>query len=81
MKVELTQAGANITGRVLYAKTLASKQLDFDFDSGGNTSSIVLNYTGNGYGVPQMTIFYGYSTLILAGVNNLYSGGIILLVC
>jgi len=76
VKVELTQSGADIAARALYAKYLWGNHLGFDFDaSTSNVLNIATSYTSSNYGVAETTLsLYGTSRLILSGVNT-YTGG------
>lgn len=56
VKIELTQSGADIAGRVIYAKYTNDGQLGFDFDTGGNDNSIALSYGDAGYGISQVSL-------------------------
>jgi len=56
VKVELTQAGPDIAGRVVYAKYVSGSQLGYNFDVGGNSQTVATSSTANGYGVAQMTL-------------------------
>ena len=55
VKVELTQSGADIAGRVLYAKYLSGNVLGFDFDTGGNNQFIATSFASAGYGAYTVT--------------------------
>jgi fibronectin-binding autotransporter adhesin len=76
VKIELTQVGSDIQGRVLYAKYLLSQNgLGFDFDTGGNGSGIATSYTGGGYGAAEITIVTHDNSKLRYQVANTYSGG------
>ncbi|MDD2599762.1 MAG: autotransporter-associated beta strand repeat-containing protein [Kiritimatiellae bacterium] len=79
VKVQLTQSGANITGKVLYAKYLDSvSMLGYNFDTGGLDNSIATAYTTGGYGAAETTISIdSHSTLTLSGTNS-YLGGTVI---
>lgn len=74
--VELTQTGADIAARVIYAKYISASgaSLGFDFDEGGSTHNIATSPSTDGYGVSQITLLFGPRTkLMLSGVNT-YTG-------
>ncbi len=75
VKVELTQVGADIRGRAVYAKYTANNMLGFNFDTGGNNGTVVTSYTAGGYGLTQLllTPATDRAKLTLAGVNT-YTG-------
>lgn len=56
VKIELTQAGADIEGRTVYAKNVSGSQLGYDFDSGGTESTLAASSSVNGYGVAQTVL-------------------------
>jgi len=75
VKVELTQSGSDIAGRVLYAKYHSSglNVIGYDFDAGGGTdNSIATSYTAGGYGISLLSLTATH-ILTLSGVNT-YSG-------
>jgi len=75
VKVELTQLGAGITARAVYAKFLLGNQLGFDFDTGGTAYTVATSYSSSNYGVAETTLsLYSSSRLILSGINS-YTGG------
>lgn len=76
VKVELTQLGAGIAARGLYAKYLLGNKLGYDFDQvSSNTLYVATSYANSNYGVAETTLsLYGASRLILSGANT-YSGG------
>lgn len=81
VKVELTQSGADIAGRVLYSKyynSVGNNVLGFDFDSGGTGNTTATSYTSPGYGITQIRLAPSAdsSTLTLTGVNT-YTGATI----
>ena len=75
VKVELKQAGADITGRAVYAKYINGSNLNFDFDTGGNAGTIATGAGANGYGAAGITIAFGTNSVVtLAGFSS-HSGG------
>ena len=56
VKIELTQSGPDIAGRVIYAKYTNDGQLGFNFDTGGNDNTIALSYGDAGYGISQVSL-------------------------
>lgn len=77
VKVELTQSGADIAARAVYAKYLLNQNsLGFDFDTGGNNQAIAISYAAGGYGAAETTALFVNegTTITLTGVNT-YSGG------
>lgn len=76
VKVELTQSGSDITGKVLYARYIGGSDLTFNFDSGGNAGTIATAPNAAGYGAASTTVTLGYNSsgeITLAGANT-YSG-------
>jgi autotransporter-associated beta strand protein len=72
-KIELTQEGADIAARVVYAKYLLSQNNPgFDFDQGGATGSIATSFAVGGYGICQLRL-RAESRLVLTGANT-FSG-------
>ena len=76
VKVEFTQVGPDIAARAVYAKYLSNTfQLGYNFDTGGNATSVATSSGGSGYGVSQITLnTTGGSILTLSGANT-YTGG------
>jgi autotransporter-associated beta strand protein len=77
VKVQLTQAGADIYGTVLYAKYISANVLGQNFDTLGGTSTQVIatSSTASGYGAATTTLTFGaIGTITLSGANT-YSGG------
>ena len=75
VKVELTQSGANIAGRVVYARYIVGSQLGYDFDTGANENDIATGHTSPGYGAAETTLNLNlHSKLTLSGSNS-YIGG------
>jgi len=70
VKVELTQAGADIAARAVYAKYITGSQLGFDFDTGGSVGTIAESASANGYGVAQTVLLsaavLGYEPFLTA---------------
>lgn len=78
VKIELTQAGTNIAGRVLYAKYLLTQDSrGFDFDTGGTSSGIATSYAAGGYGAAQTTLMSHPNSKLTLSAANSYSGGTI----
>lgn len=79
VKVELTQSGADIAARAVYAKYVAGSQLGFDFDKGGTAVAIVSTTNdASGYGVPETTLTtYPTAWLKLSGTSS-YAGGTVI---
>lgn len=72
VKIELAQAGEDITARVLYVKyynSLNNNLLGFDFDTGGTSMDIATSFVTGGYGLCQLRLLRTH-TLTLAGVNT-----------
>jgi len=76
VKVELTQSGADIAARGVYAKYISGTNAGFDFDtSTSNVLTVATSYGGNHYGAAESTFnFYRHSRLTLSGTNS-YVGG------
>lgn len=76
VKVEFTQVGADIAARGVYAKYISDdNKLGYDFDKGGNSTTIATSSSAVGYGISQITLnTTGSSKLTLAGINS-YNGG------
>ena len=56
VKVMFTQVGDDVYGKAVYAKYMKNcASIDFDFDSGGNSTSIATSRTGTGYGACEIT--------------------------
>jgi len=75
VKVELSQLGAGITARAVYAKYVLDNHLGFDFDTGGTALAIATSYATGNYGAAETTLSLNSSPrLILSGINS-YTGG------
>ena len=78
VKLELTQDGADVKGRVLYAKYYNSQNvnvLGYDFDKGGTTTSIATSFGNGAYGLCQLRLYdHGMPRLRLTGTNT-FTGG------
>jgi len=78
VKVELTQVGADVAARALYAKYVGGFQLGYDFDSGGTPSAVATSASSDGYGVAQISLTTDRtSTLKLAGTNSYSCGTVV----
>ena len=76
VKVELTQSGADIAARAIYAKNLSGGTLGYNFDPAPNNSTIATSLTADGYGVAETELIYT-ATLTLTE-QNIYSGNTII---
>lgn len=77
VKLELTQDGADIKGRILYAKyynSVGMNVLGYDFDQGGTANSIASSFTVGAYGLCQLRL-HNACRLRLAGTNT-FTGNI-----
>ena len=75
VKIELSQLGAGITARVLYAKYVIGNQLGYDFDQGGTALAISTSYSNGNYGAAETSLSLNSPPrLILSGINS-YAGG------
>lgn len=78
VKLELTQDGADIKGRVLYAKYYNSNNvnvLGYDFDKGGTTVSVATSFGNGAYGLCQLRLYdHSMPRLRLTGTNT-FTGG------
>ncbi|MDA3923629.1 MAG: autotransporter-associated beta strand repeat-containing protein [Kiritimatiellae bacterium] len=73
VKVELTQVGADIAARAIYAKYFTGATLGYNFDLGGGTDgTVATSQTTIGYGAAE-TELISTCTLTLTGQNT-YSG-------
>lgn len=78
VKVELAQAGTDITARAIAAKYISGTNLAFDFETGGNNQTIATSQTAGGYGANSITLFQGANTsgtVTLSGPNT-FAGGV-----
>ncbi len=75
VKVELTQVGADLAGRVLYAKYVSGSQLGYNFDTGGNVGTIATSYAADGYGAAEVSLTTYYTSTLTLSAANTYSGG------
>jgi len=76
VKVELSQTGANISGRAVYAKYVDGKNTNYDFDSGPSTNNTVAtSATELGYGIAHITLAAGksYDNFLTSTSTNLFS--------
>jgi autotransporter-associated beta strand protein len=69
VKVELVQAGNHIQARTLYAKYNNGSTLGYNFDLGGNASSLADSFGAGGYGIRSIRLNLTQPTLALAGEN------------
>jgi autotransporter-associated beta strand protein len=76
VKVELTQVGADIQGRVVYARYINGSNLNNNFDSTFLAGTIATSNGSAGYGTPSTTLKFGIDSLgaiVLTGTNT-YTG-------
>jgi autotransporter-associated beta strand protein len=78
VKIELTQSGANVAARALYAKyhNSGANVLGFDFDAGGTASGVATSFITGNYGLCQLR-FPGDRRLTLTGTNT-YAGATVI---
>ena len=78
VKLELTQDGVDIKGRVLYAKYYnagGKNVLGYDFDTGGNVMSVATSFGTGSYGLCQLRLYeHSARRLRLTGTNT-FTGG------
>jgi autotransporter-associated beta strand protein len=55
VKVQLSQSGANIVGKALFAK-YTTGNLGFNFDTGGTVGTVATGFAASGYGVAEITL-------------------------
>jgi autotransporter-associated beta strand protein len=76
VKVELTQVGSDIQGRVVYARYINGSNLNNNFDTNFIGGTIATSNGAAGYGTPSTTLKFGIDSLgsiILSGTNT-YTG-------
>ncbi|MDD2600095.1 MAG: autotransporter-associated beta strand repeat-containing protein [Kiritimatiellae bacterium] len=59
VKIELTQVGADIHGRALYAGYAAGRKPGYDFDTSTyNAASVATRWNMSSYGIPQLSLAF-----------------------